>query len=172
MKAFASRRDDRFRPSYGRRVIRAPRQCILAGTTNADRYLKDESGARRFLPARCGTVDIDAIIRDRDQLWAQAVMLYRRGTPWWFTDTLLIKAASDEQDERYMEDAWSAAISEYVYSKDVTSIGEVLEHAIGLENKVSRPAGPEPRRRNRRNRDAGNAARRGAAGTGNMFTAG
>src|ERR1700738_4477015 len=43
-KAFTTRRVDRFRPSYGRRVIEVPRQTVLFGTTNSDTYLKDETG--------------------------------------------------------------------------------------------------------------------------------
>ena len=86
VKAFASRRTDRFRPAYGKRVIEMPRQCVLIGTTNADRYLKDESGARRFWPIRCGFIDIAAVKRDRDQIWAEAVCSYRAGERWWLTD--------------------------------------------------------------------------------------
>ena len=35
VKAFISRRVDRYRPSYGRHVITAPRQCIFVGSTIA-----------------------------------------------------------------------------------------------------------------------------------------
>ncbi len=44
IKSFISRSVDRFRPSYGRHVIEAPRQSVLIGTTNATVYLKDDSG--------------------------------------------------------------------------------------------------------------------------------
>ena len=93
VKAFVSRRVDRYRPSYGRNVIEQPRCCIFVGTTNASVYLKDETGARRYLPIRCGTIDLAAIKRDRDQLWAEAVQQYRNGTPWWLVDTSVIETA-------------------------------------------------------------------------------
>ena len=80
VKAFASRRVDRYRPSYGRYVIAAPRQCICIGTTNSERYLKDETGGRRFWPVRCGRIDVAAVARDRDQLWAEAVAFTRRAS--------------------------------------------------------------------------------------------
>ena len=47
VKAFMSRSVDRFRPPYGKRPIEAPRECIFAGTTNKQDYLKDETGGRR-----------------------------------------------------------------------------------------------------------------------------
>jgi len=128
VNAFASRRVDRYRPSYGRSVITAPRQCIVIGTTNSEQYLKDETGARRFWPLRCGRIDIDAVTRDRDQLWAEAVALYRDGVKWWLTDSMDIAGATCEQDARYAEDAWTSAITELVAGKDAVTMDQALAH--------------------------------------------
>ncbi|MCK8788231.1 virulence-associated E family protein, partial [Roseomonas sp. NAR14] len=48
VKAFMSRQVDRFRPPYGKAYVNRPRQCILVGTTNAEEWLSDTTGNRRF----------------------------------------------------------------------------------------------------------------------------
>jgi predicted P-loop ATPase len=76
IKAFISRTVDRYRPPYGHRVIESPRSCVFWGTTNSDDYLKDETGGRRFWPIKIGEIDIEKLAEIRDQLWAEAVVLY------------------------------------------------------------------------------------------------
>ncbi|AMN47195.1 hypothetical protein ACG33_08825 [Steroidobacter denitrificans] len=44
VKAFITRRVERFRPAFGRFEIEYPRQCVFAGTTNEDQYLIDDTG--------------------------------------------------------------------------------------------------------------------------------
>jgi predicted P-loop ATPase len=131
VKAFASRRVDRYRPSYGRHVIAAPRQCVCIGTTNSERYLKDETGARRFWPVRCGRIDIVSATRDRDRLWAEALSLYQAGEPWWLADSSEVIAARVEQEERYAEDTWTEIIGGYTEGKDEVSVSAILREAIG-----------------------------------------
>lgn len=158
IKAFLTRTTDRFRPPYGRYTVEVPRQCVFAGTVNPDTYLRDETGNRRFWPLRCGTIDIAALARDRDQLWAEAVHRFREGAIWWIDDAALLAEAHEQQDRRYQSDAWDDLIEHWLTHeirtvsdgfpdygnsrtesvprpeplKDV-SVGEILEEAIGLE---------------------------------------
>lgn len=76
-KAFLSRREDFYRPPYGDNLILTPRRCVFVGSTNDDFWLSDRTGNRRFWPCYCDAIDIAALRRDRDQVWAQAVAEYR-----------------------------------------------------------------------------------------------
>jgi predicted P-loop ATPase len=79
IKAFISRRSDKVRLAYARRAEEYPRQCIFIGSTNDDRYLKDDTGGRRYWPVRCTVeeIDTDRLEREIDQIWAEAVAAYR-----------------------------------------------------------------------------------------------
>ena len=48
-----------------------------------DYFLDDPTGSRRFMCVRIKAVDKAWIETQRDQLWAEAVSMYKRGTPWW-----------------------------------------------------------------------------------------
>lgn len=75
-KAFLTTREDRYRPPYGANLVTSPRRCVFVGTTNEDQYLSDPTGNRRYWPVHCGALDLEALVRDRDQLWAEAVAVY------------------------------------------------------------------------------------------------
>lgn len=78
-KAFITRTLDKVRPPYGRKQIEIPRRCVFFGTTNSDTYLRDDSGNRRFKPVKVGQLNFDAIEKDRDQLFCEAVFIYKNG---------------------------------------------------------------------------------------------
>jgi predicted P-loop ATPase len=114
IKSFISRTEDRFRPPYDRHMVTVPRQCVFCGTVNVDRYLKDETGGRRFWPIECGTIDLEKLRDDRDQLWAEAVYLYHNKFQWWPTDAEVIAEATAEQEERYQADPWEEEIQTWL----------------------------------------------------------
>lgn len=128
LKAFLSRETDRYRPPYGRMVIDSPRQCVFAGTTNQEQYLQDDTGARRFWPISCkNAMRADKIAEVRDQLWAEALVLYNQGDLWWL-DTPEAKAlAAEEQDARYMTDSWEEEVEEYFAINEEATMAELLE---------------------------------------------
>jgi len=151
-KAFITQRFERFRLPYGHRLVQIPRQCVFIATTNLDTWLKDETGGRRYWPVRCKGVDIngerlidtDAIRRDRDQLWAEALALYRSDAKWWLDDAEIVQLAVQEQRGRYIEDPWQQKIIThaqeiaetpspgYPDGRGSTSISEILGR-LGVE---------------------------------------
>jgi len=133
IKAFVSRTTDRFRPPYGSRIIESPRSCVFWGTTNADGYLKDETGGRRFWPVRIGKINIEMLRDMRDQLWAEAVVLYNARVPWWITKQETQRDAERHQQDRYVGDPWDKAIADYVGAYAEVSVDEVLRLALHLE---------------------------------------
>lgn len=130
IKAFMSRTTDRFRPPYGMRLVESPRQCVFAGTVNHSTYLRDETGGRRFWPVACGRIDVDALVRDRDQLWAEAKVRFEAGSVWWLDTAELIQLASDQQVDRYEGDPWEEVIAPWLETRASVSISEVLERCL------------------------------------------
>lgn len=82
VKSFLTTRVDSYRKAYGAVDETIPRQTIFGGSTNADAYLNDPTGGRRYWPIRVVTIDIAGVRRDRDQLWAEAVAAYAAGEHW------------------------------------------------------------------------------------------
>jgi predicted P-loop ATPase len=85
VKAFLSTRCDDYRLPYDRTMLLAkPRPSVIVGTTNADAFLRDPTGNRRFwvVPVR-KVIDVDRVREWRDQLWAEAVALAKVGERHW-----------------------------------------------------------------------------------------
>src|SRR5262249_15135819 len=99
---------------YGRIVEAVPRSCVFAATVNDKTPLTDETGARRFWPVLCGRIDIEALERDRDQLWAEAFQQYYEGAIWWLDSGELNSLAGAEQDRRYDAGVWDDVILEWI----------------------------------------------------------
>jgi predicted P-loop ATPase len=150
VKAWLDRRQDKFRPAYGRRLATYPRQNIFSASTNKRQWIDDDTGARRFWPIWCKKLDVDALYRDRDQLWAEAAALYKRGEQWHLVEEMNA-AATREQTKRRFTDPWKGIVKTWcarpgasTVAMDSTSerivVGEILEYCLKIPRGQWRPA--------------------------------
>jgi hypothetical protein len=132
IKAFASRTADRARPAYGRTRIDQPRRCILFATTNNDRYLKEAD--RRFWPIKTATIDVVALRRDRDQLWAEAAAQERDASI--VLRRELWDTARTEQEAREDSDPWDDKLVDVTgtveQDEERVASADLLEIVLGI----------------------------------------
>jgi predicted P-loop ATPase len=140
-KSFLTRRIDSFRPPYGKHTISLPRQCVFAGTINPETggYLKDPTGARRIWPVKChGGIDREGLKRYLDQIWAETVVRYEKGYPWWLETPELEALATAEQAARFVRDPWHATVAEFIDDRKDVSIAEVMIGALHYDPKAQK----------------------------------
>lgn len=132
-KSFFSSPKDKFRPPYGRFDVELPRQCVFAGSVNNDAYLKDDTGNRRYWPVRTDRIDIDSLVRDRDQLWAEALFAYNIQHPWEPKSEEDHELCRGEQSQRvqWEEDPWTGQVLLLVEGRDRVKSFEVAAEMLG-----------------------------------------
>jgi predicted P-loop ATPase len=116
-KAFITRREEKYRPPYGRKDVVEPRQCVFVGTTNQEEFLRDATGNRRFWPVQTGKIDIKALERDRAMILAEAVSMFKNKERWWPDRDFERTHIAPEQEARVVTDGWEQPITEWLDSK-------------------------------------------------------
>lgn len=83
---------------------------------------------------KTGSVDIEGLARDRDQLFAEASKAYNDGEQWWPDKLFEHEHVTPEQEARFEVDAWEESISTYLDNKKgAVTIGQVGREALGIE---------------------------------------
>lgn len=118
-KSFLSRRIDEYRPVYGRREIKAPRQVVFGGSTNEHEWNKDPTGGRRFWPVDClaEVIDIAGLREVRDQLFAEALARVEAGERYWPTAEEQREFFDEQQLRVEQQDSIVDAIHDWVYAR-------------------------------------------------------
>jgi predicted P-loop ATPase len=115
LKAFMTTTHDHFRMPYDTRSRDYPRQGIFIMTTNKSHYLRDSTGNRRFLPVPVtGKINVKKIIEDRDQLFAEAYELYRRGAKWYTECPKMSVMMEEIQRSRYMKEPLADEFNNFI----------------------------------------------------------
>ena len=155
IKSFISKQSDNYRAAYARRTQEHPRQCAFFGSTNDDEFLRDATGARRFWPVvvdntgrRMADRLTDHLI---DQIWAEAVIAYKKGESWYLSEEAEMQAKEVQADhteksdkagmvkdfiERKIPSDWdNRSVEERRYFWN-GSLGEIDESELVERNKV------------------------------------
>lgn len=141
-KAWVSRRTEAWIPKFLEHETTFKRRLVIIGTTNNEEFLADDTGNRRWLPVKVGShLAVDRIERDRDQLWAEAVQLWRQNGIVWREAQSLVTHEHDEFEVR--DPAWEERVAAWLREEglggermgelEYLTISQVLEEALRLD---------------------------------------
>ncbi len=142
IKAWMTRTHEEWIPKYKEFAVRFARRLVFIGTTNEDEFLADATGERRWLPVKVGETDVAALTRDRDQLWAEGVALFKKHGVRWRDAQML---ARDEHAQFKIHDAWESSISHWLSTDEMDQTGgacrgdkgfklhDVMVSALGMD---------------------------------------
>lgn len=163
VKAFLTRATDEARFAYGRLPGAYKRQGIFIATYNPGpdgTYLKDEEN-RRWWPVMCNPVkgrhfDFEGLKSVRDQLWAEAIELYKKGEALTMDTMELQDAATAAQNERRAEHPWAERVGAWLKERD-KNVETKADFYTGREVFIGAMGGLDVRYTKREQNDAARA---------------
>lgn len=135
VKAFITRTHEKWVPKYKEFAITYPRRFIMVGTTNDEEFLPMDTEHRRWLPMQTERVDVPAIARDREQLWAEGATRFAlEGIAWQDLDILALPARA----EAVGVDTWTDDITAWLASHtgSYVKLQDVMTMAVGLDPRT------------------------------------
>ena len=144
IKSFIARTHDNWTPKYKEFNTTYARRGVMVGTTNSKEFLNDPTGARRWLPVEVGvtgSIDVSTLVRDRDQLWAEAAVMFKSAGVDWSAE----KLAAEAHDRYRVVDTWEAIIDRWIHTEWIDGklpkdrhhlrTEDVLRDALGFDSK-------------------------------------
>jgi predicted P-loop ATPase len=103
-------------------MVAARRATLGPASSRARRIAKPiwttRQGSGRFWPVKVGEINLDALARDRDQLFAEALAAYEAAEPWWPQRDVEKALFAPEQQRRQKDpDPWTEAVEKWIEEK-------------------------------------------------------
>lgn len=117
IKKYLSRRREKWVPKYKEFSTTYDRRVVHFGTTNEIEVLADDTGERRWIPLEVSRMDVEGLTRDRDQLWAEGLALWRSGGVAWEAAERLARE-SGAHDAFTIDDPWGDRIAGWLAEAD------------------------------------------------------
>ena len=135
LKAFISRAEDgSVRLAYRRNKDVLPRRCIIVGTSNEQMVLpNDPSGNRRYVAVKCNKgFNIERFMKkNRDQIWAEALMRFNAGTVANLPRELMKEQTKLNEEFRSQDEELESLIQKLPVAKDGLTMDQIFE-LLGL----------------------------------------
>lgn len=141
IKSFLSRQKEVYKIPYETHPEDRPRQCVFGGTSNAPDFLPlDRTGNRRFLPVLTRPEEAEVhILADEaasrayiDQLWAEAMTLYRAGTARLTLSPEMVRHLKEYQQDFMPEDTKAGMVQAYLdgYTGNAVCSKQIYREAL------------------------------------------
>ena len=126
IKAFISRQVDEYRAPYARTTEQHPRTSVFIITTNEETPLRDTTANRRYWIVRIPDktqIDNAYVKEHRDQLWAEAVDLYKKGIEWHYET----EESREHQDSATETEVFAEILEEELLRLDEVTLVEIAD---------------------------------------------
>jgi predicted P-loop ATPase len=122
LKSFITMKKDDYVPKFANAPVSRLRRTIFIGTVNPDgesTYFSGQTGNTRFLPIPITTADIAAVQRDREQLLAEALVVYRQHPDdWWQLSADGQAQAADAREARRQRSVYEDVLKDWLVHED------------------------------------------------------
>lgn len=146
IKSFLSRQKETYKVPYETHPADRLRQCVFAGTTNRQDFLpRDRTGNRRFIPVPIDPANAEIhILADESasrayitQMWAEAMILYRRGDYQLTFSSDMDDLLREQQQDFMQEDTWAGQICAFMedYTGSKVCSRQLYAEALGNVNQ-------------------------------------
>ncbi len=137
LKAFITLEEDAYIPKYSNLVVTEPRRALFVGTHNPEgdgRFFTGQTGNTRFLPVEIPGVNIDDVLANRDQLFAEALVYYHQHSwDWWRLSDAAEAEAAHAREDRRQESSYEEALAVWLarHPRENTTLEELRREFLG-----------------------------------------